>query len=233
VARRRRRSEVESRGDVAAKKVDGARLKKPLYRWQRNYVLALRIAELHLAGGSPLELMERLMEWMYRDFLIGGPALQLASHYFAPGAPRRGLLKHIESPDRDRALLGVRNAAWDLTLVSEWLNLVQRNDGATRPERFYTLCTLDKAVKRMAQDLVTFEAKSGPEDEQLFNVFNRVWGQVAARRLAGLLGEYQTKAADQKRQLHQVSTLDFINEMISKGEEAVRGWRPVSAGVRR
>lgn len=58
---------------------------------------------------------------MYEDYLISGPAVMLAAHYLAPNSRRAGLLKFLRSRDRERAIAGVRNAAWDLVLLSDWL----------------------------------------------------------------------------------------------------------------
>lgn len=55
----------------------------PLRRWRRNYVVALKIAELELSGGSNLDRILELLYWMRDDFLIAGPAAFLACIYFA------------------------------------------------------------------------------------------------------------------------------------------------------
>ena len=202
-------------------------LTKPPYAWRRNYLLALKIGELHLKGGRPEELMIRLLDWMYDDFLIGGPAVQLASYYFAPGAPRRRLLKQIESGDRERALDGIRNAAWDLTLVSEWLRShIRRNPTNEHVKRIYILCTLDEAVRRMASGLISFGEHSESELEKLARVFGSVWGPKTAQRLARVLSNYQSAADNPQRQLHGDPGGELLDEMIARGERTIRSWKP-------
>jgi len=200
-------------------------LSVPLYRWRRSYVLALKIADLQLAGGRPESLMRRLIEWMYADFLIGAAAVQLASYYFAPGAPRSGLLKALYSPDRQRAIEGVRNAAWDLTLVGEWLHRVRQSFENPAERRRWILCSLDRSIRRMADGLLSYE---DPEDElsHLTDIFSRVWEPKASQRLAILLYEFQQTAANPNRYLNQDPKAEAIDAFIADGEQRIRDWSP-------
>lgn len=206
-------------------------LERPLYRWKRNYILALKLAELHLHGGKPVDLMAELMRWMYDDFLIGGPALQLASFYLAPGGPRRRLLKGIESPNRDRALAGVKNAAWDLTLVSEWLRLVDPLAHDPSHKSVFILCTLDQAVLRLARSIVSFDDTPFSEEAAIFRTFATTWESKDARRLAQLLHEYQLNAAGSARALHKHQADGFIDALIAEGEAAVRSFTKPGRGA--
>lgn len=202
-------------------------LSRPLYIWRRNYVLALKIAEIHLQGGRPEDQMVRLLRWMYDDFLIGGPAILLASFYFAPGAPRRNLLKHIQSADRDRAIAGIRNSTWDLTLISEWLRLVKAQGPEGDGRRLYLLCTLDRAVKQMARSMISFEESETNYDLQL-RALSQVWGANAAARLAAILDQYQSTATDPARHVHSDPGAEIVDLMIRQGEAVVRQWKSSS-----
>lgn len=99
----------------------------PLNRWRRNYILALTIAQLEL---TPLPAKARVLaffEWMYRDFILGGPAAMLALIYLAPrNPPRQGLFKALRSADRTRAIGGIQNATWDFTYISEFHRLIRQ-----------------------------------------------------------------------------------------------------------
>jgi hypothetical protein len=92
-----------------------------LRRWVRNYIILLKLAELELKGLKRNRQITELATWMYQDFIIGGPALMFAIHYLGPNSERSGLLKNLRSADRERALRGIRNASWDVTLLSEWI----------------------------------------------------------------------------------------------------------------
>ncbi|HEX8454001.1 MAG TPA: hypothetical protein VF647_18085 [Longimicrobium sp.] len=198
-------------------------LSMPLYRWRRSYVLALKIADLQLAGGKPEALMRLLIEWMYSDFLIGAAAVQLASHYFAPGAPRSGLLKALYSPDRQRAIEGVRNAAWDLTLIGEWLRRARQQLENPGENRRWILCTLDRSVRNMADGMLSYD-ESEDDLSDLIVLFSRVWRPEVAQRLATFLYKCQLDAANPSRYLNQDPKAEAIDALILEGEERVRSW---------
>lgn len=62
---------------------------KPLRRWRRNYVVALKAAELELAPiDAPIDRALALLDWMDREFLLAGPAALFASMYYGPKAAR-------------------------------------------------------------------------------------------------------------------------------------------------
>lgn len=202
-------------------------LQAPLYRWQRNYILALKIAELHLRGGRSETRMAELLRWMYYEFLIGGPAILLASHYLAPNSDRGGLFKGIESGDREKAIAGIRNAAWDLTLLSEWLRRIQIQNEQQDDKPVTILCSLDEHVSKFARSLVNYSAPvEWGNDGYLNRMFGRIWGPEAGARLASVLAGYQDSADNAERQLHRESHPDFITKLIETGEATIREWKP-------
>jgi hypothetical protein len=114
-----------------------------LRRWVRNYIILLKLAELELKGLNRTRQITELATWMYQDFIIGGPALMFAIHYLTPNSERSGLLKNLRSPDRERAVRGIRNASWDVTLLSEWI----RRAGEQKQTNTLTLlCSLDRKL---------------------------------------------------------------------------------------
>lgn len=197
----------------------------PLYRWRRCYVLALKVAEMHLRGGTPERLMTSLIDWMYREFLIGAPALQLASYYFAPGAPRKKLLKSIESPNRAKALHGIRNAAWDLTLISEWLYRVRKSIDDPDEKRMWVMCTFDEAVTRMAAQTLSYD-ETDDEASLIRRSFAKVWAPDVAARLARRLHDYQLDRSNPARYLNRDPKAEAIDGLIAAGEEVIQTWRP-------
>ncbi|RWA52108.1 hypothetical protein AU476_19280 [Cupriavidus sp. UYMSc13B] len=83
-------------------------LAKPLKRWRRNYIVAMKMGALELNGKlTAIEKVTALLAWMRDDFILAGPATILAFLYFAPNSPpRKGLLKGLRSADRQVALAG-------------------------------------------------------------------------------------------------------------------------------
>jgi hypothetical protein len=198
------------------------------YPWQRSYILALKIADLHLRGGRSEAMMRCLLEWMYEDFLISGPAVLLASHYLAPGAQRRGLFKNIESSDRERALAGIRNAAWDLTLLSEWLQRLQRKQEPGSRQPVVILCSLDEAVKRIARSVINRNHPQVTDHEYLAGLFKAFWGDENGKRLSSLLMKFQENADSPHRQFNRggrQADPGFMEKMINDGEDRIRDWK--------
>jgi hypothetical protein len=220
------------RADAIPEMPDGVRIREGdlaidftmrLRRWRRNYILALKIAELELRGGSPVGRMLDLLSWMYQDFLLGGPALALALHYLAPNSIRKRQLKGLKSPNRERAIAGVRNAAWDLTLISEWIRRVGQQESDAR---LILLTSFDRGLHRLARSVVDLEGTSiGVEDRLRANLMD-LWGDEAGKRLVDAVSDCYRSLENPDRQVNRQPAPDFIDTCIAHGEAAVREWRP-------
>lgn len=194
-----------------------------LRRWRRNYILALKIAELELRGGNSVDRMLEMLSWMYKDFLLGGPGLALAAHYLAPNSSRKRLLKGLKSPDRERAIAGIRNAAWDLTLVSEWAIRVEKQPSEAR---LVLLASFDQGVHRLARSVVDVEGTSIEIGERLRSNLISLWGDEAGTRLADAVSDCYASLENPDRQVNREPPTDFIERCIADGEAGVRAWRP-------
>lgn len=191
----------------------------PLRRWRRNYIAALKIAELELSDASNLERMRALLTWMRDDFMIAGPAALLASIYFAPRSPpRKGLFKQLHSPNRDKAIDGVRNAAWDLTHLSD---MVQRVNGAgDAPDRLL-FASFDERLRILVRLLFSVSSRGDPERE-LRAALVGWWGASKAKDIAALLIELLEEAGEESRRVRQAGSPLSIDELIELGEQRIR-----------
>lgn len=199
----------------------------PLRRWRRNYVLCLKLAELELAGGDAAARFRRFVRWAYEDFIMGGPAITLAAHYLAPNAPRKRLLKGLRSPDRHRAIDGIRNAAWDVTLISEWLLDIEAQHERAR---LVLLTSLDTGVHRLARAVADPYREDEPPEGALREVLCRLWGDTVGARLADeVLASYGSLEAPGRRA--NSDPLTTIEEYIERGEAIVTGWTPRQGDV--
>lgn len=146
-------------------------LAAPIRRWRCNYVVAMKIAALELAPGKPADKLMALLDWLKEDFLLASPALIFAARYWAPNLPRAGLIKHIRAPDRSRVLKGARNAAWDITYLSEFIRKVR--EGVAKKEQL-VLATGDRLLAEIAPILLR-----GRESEErhpnLEETFSQWW----------------------------------------------------------
>ncbi|MHB1359397.1 MAG: hypothetical protein ACYCWC_07410 [Rhodocyclaceae bacterium] len=189
----------------------------PLRRWRRNYIAALKIAELELSGRPNLDRLSELLSWMRDDFMIAGPAALLACIYFAPQSPpRKGLFKQLRSPNRLRAIEGVRNAAWDLTHLSEMITKVNETNGS--PIRLF-FASFDEGLRKLAGLLFTVAADDFTE-ERLVEALVQFWSRAHAERIAQSLVELLAEINDENRKQRQANSPPLtINRMIQQGEQ--------------
>lgn len=197
-------------------------LEIPLRRWRRNYIAALKIAELELSTARHLDRALQLFEWMFDDFLVAGPAALFACIYFAPNSPpREGLLKQLRSPRRERAIVGIKNASWDITHLSDFIRRIQEvPDGNTR----FILASLDEGLRNIARLLFNTSANQN-HSEFLAISLAQWWPYKDALLIAETLADYSSRARDpdwfaQQRRLPS----DHIDTLITKGEEVILSW---------
>lgn len=189
-------------------------LAKPLRRWRRNYVLTLKIAELELQPGSGIDKVVRLLDWMYNDFILGGPALLFASLYFAPSAPRKRMLKHLRSPDRARAVRGVRNAAWDVTHLSDFVRRVEEEGRGTKR---FLFATADRALALVASSLIQ-HADDLDRPESLATQLTAWWPPADAQTIASVFAAYVNQLGDGGRRTNSEVPADYVDNLIAAGE---------------
>lgn len=154
-------------------------LARPLRRWRRNYLVALKIATLELERLTPVVRFERLIDWMYDDFQLCGPAAVFAAVYFSGRRPSK-MMKGLRGVDRAKAVAGVRNAAWDITYLSHFTEAV-RDSEAKRTRTI--LATRDDALAMVAPLTLL-----GPEPDEdwpsLGQALEQCWPKREARRHA-------------------------------------------------
>lgn len=187
----------------------------PLHRWRRNYVVSLKIAELECSGRPNLDRILSLVSWMRNDFIISGPAVLLACIYFAPNSPpRKGLFKQLRSPNRQRAIEGVRNAAWDLTHLSEMIRMVNEVHGS---KIRYIFSSFDEGLRNLVK-LLFETASDGFSEMRLTNALSAYWNRDNAGRIAKALAELMTEIHDEDRKHRRASSPESIDDMIRRGE---------------
>lgn len=192
-------------------------LAQPVERWRRNYVAALKIAELSRTALNPVARVISLLDWMIDDFILAGPAFAYAARYFATHESRGGMIKFLRSPDRERAISGIRNAAWDITYLSEFVRLISKGE----PEgKRYILATRDTALAEVGAFLL-LDRDRQDDWPSLEEGLSPYWSPRDARRISDhffscidILGTGRNRGAG--------ATGDPIGEMISHFEKLVR-----------
>jgi hypothetical protein len=201
---------LEGRGDLAY----------PLNRWRRNYVVALKIAELELATMTPLKRALALFEWMATNFFMAGPAAIFATMYFAPMAARRRMIKQLRSADRERAIAGIKNAAWDITHLS---NLVAERKRSESENIFFIFATADRGLAEIAPVLMV----DADEDEyvsELARSLSAWWPAADALYLAETLFGHIRRARGRATPTPALSPKGAIQALTDAGETRIRAW---------
>jgi hypothetical protein len=195
-------------------------LAKPLRRWNRNYIIALKVMDLEMQDLRPIERVLRLLDWMRDDFMFGGPAAMLASVYFAPNSPpRRRVFKDKNSSDREAAIAGARNAAWDLTHLSEFVRKVNEAGPDGRPR--YLFASFDRHLRLMAKLLFDCATEISAADA-LPKALSSWWSETDARRIAATIAGHLDRINSAEWRAKTAPEPDFINHMIARGEAIVR-----------
>ncbi|KAF3462094.1 hypothetical protein ACQCP0_21070 [Ralstonia pseudosolanacearum] len=192
-------------------------LERPLKRWRRNYVVAMKIGELELNRKlNAIQKVTALMEWMRDDFILAGPAAMLALLYFAPNSPpRKGLLKNIQSNDRDEALAGAKNAAWDITYLSDFARRI--NEESESQQTQYIFATFDKRLRDLAR-FVIGEHEEMSANESLAKSFERWWPAKDARRISDLWDSCVARGRSLDWWAQYKDRPDHVGELITRGE---------------
>jgi hypothetical protein len=193
-------------------------LAAPIHRWRCNYAAALKIATLELSDETPLVKLEHLMRWMVEDFIVAGPAAMFAAMYFGPSAPRAGLLKQLNAKDRERAIAGIKNAAWDVTYISE---LARKANEADYSEQRFLFATGDRKLASLAACIFV----DAPDLDVLASILAAHlapwWGKsasAAAKTIVDAIGLANSRPAPfQDRQ-----DLGYVDDPIRTGEDLIR-----------
>ncbi|ALV07725.1 hypothetical protein [Roseateles depolymerans] len=195
-------------------------LSRPLRRWNRNYVIALRILELEAKPLTPLQRVKELMDWMVSDFTFGAPGALLAMVFLAPNSPpKKDVFKNRHSTDREAAIRGVRNAAWDLTQLSDFTAKVnaEGEEGQTR----YLFATFDKHLRLQANLIFQYgtdlDSLSG-----LADALSAWWPRNDAIALSDALRRHLERVHAPGWRREVSLTYERVMELIRDGEERVR-----------
>jgi hypothetical protein len=205
---------LDQMAPIEVNEVDWA---EPLLGWQRNYAVCLKTAELELSALSPFPRIGSLLNWMDSEFSYFGSAALFAVCYFGPSSARAGMLKNLRSPNRERAIAGIKNAAWDVSYLSCFTSHVR---SSKFPYQQYVLATADKTLANVAQLLILRRGGSGVVAE-LEIAFTRWWPKDQARQIAVSLIQCQENAAARIHSNIRPNSIDSLTTTISNGEDFI------------
>ena len=139
--------------------------------------------------------------------------------YYGPKAARAGLFKQLRSPDRQAAIDGARNAAWDMTHLSDFVVRVTK---AEEQRRRYIFASGDLSLVRVASRLFL---GPGPVDglPSLEQGLQEWWPNQDAQRLAEAVFARFDVERFKDRPLPNPPT-ESVDSLIASGEAFVRAW---------
>lgn len=196
-------------GDMAA----------PLKRWNRNYIIALKVLEVDYTRAPALDKALHLMDWMANELVFGGPAMMLAVIYLGTRSPgRKKVFKNKGSTDRSAAIAGVKNAAWDITHLSEFVRRI--NESASDSKVQYLFATFDSHLKLMAKLLAGIGIQ-GVSPSMMVECLSQWWALKEAEVIAQALLAQVERISSANHIPKVCDDPDFIQKMISKGESTL------------
>jgi hypothetical protein len=155
---------------------------------------------------------------MRDEFLLAGPAASYAAMYFSPRAAKGGMFKGLRSEVPGAALRGIKNAAWDMTHLSEFGRRV--HDGEEVRKRYW-FATADRALAKLARKNLEFSSA--------FSDLNKAsqyllewWPKGDAVRVAKLVNETIIELQNDPSR-HPSFSPEKIEEMVRGGEANFSG----------
>lgn len=199
-------------------------LAAPLNRWRRNYLVALKVGDLELAGMSPKQRAVSLLEWMEKDYFVAGPGLFYGMMFLGPIARKADLFKQLRSPARDRALAGIKNAAWDMTHLSDFSKRVQDSLISDRSRRFI-FATGDERLANIARVLFSLVRGEDRLKDDIEKVLREWWPRKDSEALAELTFKQLVLAGRRPPPSVLGGSTDPIGDWIADAEEKILRWR--------
>lgn len=113
--------------------------------WEMYYTFALKIFLVANTNKTRKEKIKEFISWIWSDFLFSATAITFAFVFFSDSYGK--MLKGVKSKNIEKVMKGIKNATWDMSIVSYWSEKnVKRN--VTEPH--YIFCTKDKALREVA-----------------------------------------------------------------------------------
>lgn len=194
-------------------------LARPLKRWNRNYILALKILELEGEDGAAVDKMLKLLDWMADGFIFGGPASLLAALFLATHSPpKKKVFKSRNSNNRELALAGVKNAAWDVTHLS--LFVERMNQSAEGQKKRYLFASFDSHL-RMTTELMLAISTGHTDVSALATNLSRWWSDRDALRISESMVGHLKRINQEGFEPKVPSGSNILQRLIADGEHKV------------
>lgn len=194
--------------------------------WWPNYGCALKLAVLLCDSTftNDIDRMLAFVEWCYKEFFFSAGATVYGSLALSP-QPARGMFKRLRGQNEAAAMRGIRNAAWDMTLISVW---GERQRTVQDTQHHHLICSFDAAVTDTARTVMTQGMSDEDSTSLLYAGFKREWGERNGKRLFDRFQELRsTVDSDLTRPANQKRPLEYWNSKIAELERHVSAQRAI------
>lgn len=196
-------------------------LEKPLMRWRKNYILALKISEIELKNLSPSVKVKHFVDWVLEYFFVAGPAIIFSSLYFSPNYQKSDMVKWLRSPNRDKAIKGIKNAAWDITQVSI---LVEKVNDKRYPQKRYIFASSDKKLIELSSLVLSYKSDLNGLKYELETKISSFWNGNDSNIIAKIICDAITVANSREAPNNTFGHEDYIGHLIEQGEKLILDW---------
>lgn len=167
-----------------------------IHQWNIFYGYALKLYLLTHSEADRFERSRVLIYWIWKDFLFSGIGLSFAGTFFSERFSR--MIKGINSKNPTKLLKGLRNAAWDMTIVSYWCDKVVHRKERNGPLMIF--CTADKGIRAASRNVL------GDSSSNLSEHFSRIFGcylkPKQTEKLLEFYLELNSRSEDPSRRVH-------------------------------
>jgi hypothetical protein len=145
---------------------------KRLWKWHLNYFYVLKMAFLRRSSETALESALAFQRWQYEEAFYNAAASLYCLSAISHNPPKGQMLKGIQSDNRLKLKMGLKNAAWDIFLIQESVTLSKSLKATS-----LGLWSLDKAVRDIARLLYISDEDSASDEVKSF--YQSFWGDDA------------------------------------------------------
>jgi hypothetical protein len=164
-----------------------------VHLWKVQFVYSLKLYLLANSYGDKFEKIRSFIYWMWEEYLSGAVAFSFVAIFFSEKYGK--MLKGVNSNNPEKAMHGIRNAAWDMATTHFWTNAVAKRKGN---DPFLIFCTADKALNKVSKYII--EQTEKPDKEKLFNnLFGNYLNNSEINELLSLKNELDHREYDSKR----------------------------------
>jgi hypothetical protein len=167
---------LEQDSEIAGRASPETNFNKPLRSWKPNYLYLLKTAELRRSGLSSLAAATALLRWQADETFYNAPASVFCLAALGHKPPSGRMIKGVGSEDPNELARGLRNATWDVSIVSQWARWLREPDAPS-----WIFSTTDNALKVIARTVLVDSRL--PVAHQLLAFMEEHWGSRDAKTL--------------------------------------------------